>query len=486
MTATDEEPPITAEEEAAALADQAQQAEPPRTAPRRLRSVPDRITLYDTDTEAALLGAALQSNAARDLLATVAPEAFGDPAHGHIADAIQHLHAEGQAVDYLTVADHLRRRNLLELIAGPPDPNEPVPAERAAKNRLMSLLVQAPSTSAAGRYATIVRDLAQLRRLGALGAEITAMVAAPGTSPTDAASAAQTLLDEVHDAAAAGTSQLNVLGDVVDQYLEELALRQDQPLAGISTGFLDLDKAIGGFQNGRLYVIAGRPGMGKSDVAIHLGRSAAEHAAVLVTSIEMPKNELLDRWIAHGSGLSSTSITHGSLGDHGWALVTDALTDLQDLPIWIDDNPATSMATIRADVRRSGARMVIVDYLQIIETASAESRQIEVTRLARALKRLARELDIPVVALAQLNRGVEGRLDKRPQLADLRESGAIEQEADVVIGLYRDEVYDTNTKDAGVLELGLLKNRTGPNGIVVRVGYLPRTKQFANLSGANP
>ena len=473
MTALDDDPVLADQDREYATGAYDEAPERPwATSASRLRSVPDRVTLYDTDAEAALLGAAMLSATARDALATLDPEAFGDPAHSHIAHAIQALHADGHPVDTITLGDHLRRHTLLELAGG--------------QHHLIEILAGAPSTSGAHHYAGIVRDLHQLRRLGALGTEIAAMATTPGATPASAAQAAQALLDEIHDATTASTNRLTEISNAVDPYLDDLGQRQDQPLRGITTGFLDLDRTIGGFQDGRFYVIAGRPGMGKSDVAIHLGRSAADTGTpVLVTSIEMSTTELMDRWVAHASGISSSVITQGQIGTNGWGLVTNALAELQELPIWIDDNPATTMATIRADVRRSGARMVIVDYLQIVDTPTAESRQIEVTVLARALKRLARDLDIPVVALAQLNRGVEGRLDKRPQLADLRESGAIEQEADVVIGLYRDEQYHPDTKEAHVLELGALKNRTGPSGITIKVGYVARTKTFSNLAGAN-
>lgn len=455
---------VLAAQEREALADTA-------PGPGRMQAVPDRIQLYDEHAEAALLGAAMLSTTARDLLATIPAEAFYVPRHQLIAAAIHALHDDGQPADTVTIADHLHRHGHLELAGGPPAIN--------------ALQGHVPSTTSAPRYAAIIRQHHALRSIQHYGTKINQLATEPGATPADIAAQAQALLDDLHDQATTGTSRLRHVPDLLDAYIDRLATRNDQDLAGITTGLADLDHAIGGLQNGRLYTVAGRPGMGKSDFGIALARNAARAGhRTHVASIEMANDEVIDRWVAAGSRIPATALSNGRLGDKAWPHITTALTDLADWPLTIDDDPATNVGTIRADARKTEAELVIIDYIQIVDTAQAESRQIEVTALARALKRLARDLEIPVVILAQLNRGPEARINKRPMLADLRESGAIEQESDVVIGLYRDEQYHEDTRDRGVMELILMKNRTGPVK-TVKVAYLPDMKIIGNITGAN-
>lgn len=457
---------VLAAQERAALADTA----PPE---RTLTAVPDAIQLYDPRAEAALLGAALIATAARDQLALLGADAFFTPKYKHVAAAIITLHEAGEAADAVTVYSHLDRHAHAQLGC----PNGP--------GELIELQSATPATTSAPRYAQIIRNHATLRDMQLYGAEIAAAASNPGATPTDLASRAQTLLDQLHDKASAATSRLHQVPDLLDDYINSLELRSETPLVGVTTGLVDLDAAIGGLQKGRLYTLAGRPGMGKSDIGLAIARNAADAGHhTHVASIEMGHQEVLDRWIARGSRIPATNISNGHLGEQAWPHVSKAIADLAAVPLSINDDPTTAMGTIRSDVRKTGAELVVIDYIQIVDTARAESRQIEVTVLARALKRLARDLDVPVIALAQLNRGPEGRFDKRPQLADLRESGAIEQESDVVIGLYRDEQYHDDTKDRGVLELILLKNRTGPMK-TVKVAYVPDKKIIANIAGAN-
>ncbi len=449
-------------QERAALADQGG---------AHLTVVPDTVDLHDETAEAALLGAAMLSTTARDVLATLQPTDFYVLRHQVIAAAIQALHDDGQPTDLITVADQLQRLGHLELAGGPP--------------ALINLQSSVPATTTAPRYASIVRHYSTLRAIQTYGTEIHTLASRPGAQPSDLAAQAQNLLDRLHDQANAGTSRLANVTDLLDDYIDRLAGRSEQDLAGVTTGLVDLDNAIGGLQPGRLYTIAGRPGMGKSDIGIAIARAAARAGhRTHVASIEMGTDEVIDRWVAAGSHIASTAISNGRLGDNDWPHITSALAELGDWPLTIDDDPSTGVGTIRADARKTGAELVVVDYVQIVDTIRAESRQIEVTALARALKRLARDLQVPVIILAQLNRGPEGRINKRPMLADLRESGAIEQESDVVIGLYRDEQYDPDTKDRGVMELILMKNRTGPMK-TVRVAYLPDVKIIANIAGAN-
>lgn len=444
---------------------QAEDIDPPNS--RRLTAVPDRITLYDTAAEAALLGACLMgATKALDALTTVDPDAFGDPANAHIAAAITTLHADGQPIDFVTVAGHLRHHGLLDLAGG--------------DNRLITLQAETPATTSAPRYARTIRGLARLRHLGTIGTEIAAMATSPGADPTQAAQTAQALLDQVHDATST-TGTLSAVGDLLEDYLTELEERAAHGSTGITTDLPNLDTLTGGLRPGTLTTIAGRPGTGKSDIAAHIARKASAQAPVLFVSVEMSKTEMLHRWVAAETNIAADVLQTGRLDPSQWARVGPALAWLADLPLHIEDDPAATAATIRAAQRRTGAQLVIVDYLQIVTAPKAENRQLEVSAIVGSLKRLARQLEIPVIALAQLNRSMEGRADKRPTLSDLRESGAIEQDSDLVIGLYRDELYHPDTKDKGVMEALVLKNRHGATG-KARLAYFPDIKRIYSLA----
>lgn len=436
-------------------------------APRpRLTAVPDRIPLYDTGAEAALLGACLRGTAtALDQLATLGPDVFGDPANAHVAAALIALHAEGP-VDHQAVASHLQRHGLTDLAGG--------------ENHLVELLADGAPASTAGRHAGTIRDLAHLRLLGTIGTEIAALATSPGADPATAAQAAQELLDRVHDAASADGT-LTAVGDLLEDYLTELEERFEHGAVGITADLPNLDTLTGGFRPGTLTTIAGRPGTGKSDIAAHIARQAGHQAPVVLISIEMGHQEVMHRLVAAEARINTTLLQNGDLDPSQWRRVPDAATALAALPLHIDDDPAATIASIRAAQRRTHAQLVIVDYLQIVSGPKAESRQVEVTHLVRGLKRLARQLEVPVIALAQLNRSMEGRADKRPTLSDLRESGAIEQESDVVIGLYRDELYHHDSKDKGVMEAIVLKNRHGAMG-TARLAYDPAIKRIYSLA----
>jgi len=436
-------------------------------APRpRLAAVPDRIPLYDTGAEAALLGACLRgTTTALDQLATLGPDVFGDPANAHVAAALIALHAEGP-VDHQAVASHLHRHGLTDLAGGP--------------NRLIELLADGAPGSTAARHAGTIRDLAHLRLLGTIGTEITALATSPGADPAAAAQAAQELLDRVHDAASADGT-LTAVTDLLEDYLTELEERFEHGAVGITADLPNLDTLTGGFRPGTLTTIAGRPGTGKSDIGAHIARKAATQAPVVFVSVEMGHQEVMHRLVAAETGIDSTALQNGNLSPSQWERIGPGLGAIGELPISIDDDPSATVASIRAAQRRSGARLVIVDYLQIVSGPKAESRQLEVTNLVRGLKRMARQLDVPVIALAQLNRGLENRADKRPTLSDLRESGAIEQESDLVIGLYRDEQHHPDTKDKGVMEALVLKNRHGATG-KARLAYDPAIKRIYSLA----
>lgn len=441
----------------------------PAPARRALAAVPDRIPLTDLDTEAALLGACLQHGAtiAITSLEAAGPDVFASPANALVAAAITTIHGDGDPIDAGTVTSWLRTTGTLDLAGGP--------------HRLIELLAHAPSPASAPRHAATLTNLAQLRRLQNAGAEITAAASRPGTTATQALTAAQDHLDKLHAQATTGT-HVATLDELLDDYLDQLEQRAEHGATGIATGWHSLDQLCGGLRPGTLTTIAARPGMGKTDLAAALALNAATAGhPVLFCSLEMSHDELLHRWVAARTGIAATDLQKGELAPKQWERVGPAVAELSALPVTVDDQAANTLAGIRTATTRTGAQLVIIDYLQLVDGPTAESRQQQVAQIAGGLKRLARQVEIPVVALAQLNRKVEDRADKRPMLSDLRESGAIEQDSDLVIGLYRDEIYTgTDSKDPGVMEALVVKNRHGATGCA-RLAYDPAHKRFAAL-----
>jgi replicative DNA helicase len=384
-------------------------------------------------------------------------EDFYRPAHGVVFGAICSLHARGEAADAVTVLDYLRNSGLVDDIGGP-----------AA---LISLQSNTPATSNAGRYAAIVADRSRARRLIAAAAEI-AELGYTADDSRDAVEAAEAMVFGLADVARRGSATR--LGDALMGHADLLEARalHDGPI-GVPTGWADLDRALLGLHPGQLVCVAARPGMGKSAFAAALSANVARSGApAVLVSCEMTLPELLDRYVAAEAVLDLQQIRSGKIPPKDWARVNHAFGSLAPLPVYLDDDPGASVLTIRSLARRVASKeqalgVVIVDYLQLLNTVGkVENRQVEVAQLSRGLKRLAMELEVPVVALSQLNRELEHRADKRPTLADLRESGAIENDSDVVMFLYRDEYYNRDSPDAGVVEVIVAKQRNGPTGTV--------------------
>jgi len=278
-----------------------------------------------------------------------------------------------------------------------------------------------------------------------------------------------------------------LLGETLDD-IEKLYERGDA-ITGTPTGFTDLDRITAGLQPNNLVVVGARPAMGKTSFALGMALHAAMTAQrpVLFFSLEMSKLEITKRMLCSEARVDATAIRNGKLKDEDWSKLAQAMGRIGDAKLWIDDDPNITVMDIRAKARRLKSKegdlgLVIVDYLQLMTgRGSAENRQVEVSEISRGLKILARELECPVIALSQLSRGLEQRTDKRPMLADLRESGAIEQDADVVMFLYRDEVYHADSADIGQAEVLIAKHRSGPTG-VVRLAWLPHHTRFANMA----
>lgn len=436
-----------------------------------------RVPPHDLGAERDLLGAIMISPRVLDnIIGVVRPDDFYKPAHGHIYTAIVELAGAGEPVDTRTVTETLTRTKLLDAVGG------------AAT--LGQMMADVPSTTSAGRYARIVRDLASHRQLIAVAGEIAEMGYNPAGNFGTALDRAEQLLYEIGDKTSLD-GNAEKLADVLTAWVEAVDRRQQEGPQGTPTGLIELDALLGGgLRPGQLYTVAARPAMGKSLFGVQVSHHAAHFHDVpsLLVSAEMPTEELLDRLVAAHARVDNQRIRTGRLNETDWPRISEAVARLGSDPMWIYDASDITLASIRAQVRRvtSAARrpigLLVVDYLQLLTTASrTENRQLEVDALARGLKVLARSLDVPVLALSQVNRNVESRADKRPMLADLRESGGIEAHSDGVIALYRDELYNPDTADAGTAELIVLKQRGGPIG-TVHVAYLAAYGIFANMA----
>lgn len=444
--------------------------------PRRARAATDaRVPPHNLEAEESLLGAMMLR---RDAIATaveanVGPEDFYRPANGHIFEAIVDLYARGEPADAVTVSDELGRQpDRLESIGG--------------ASTLISLMSATPAISNAGRYAAIVADMATLRRLIASCTDIAANAYEEPTDIAQALDDAEASLFALRPQREAATAR--TLRDGLEDWLNTVeALNETGGMVEHPTGFRDLDDLTGGL-HAHLIVVAARPGAGKTSWAGQLvANVAGQGRPALFMSIEMSYSELVGRFVASESGLVGSQISRGRVAPKDWDRIAGAVKTLVTYPVEIVDSPTTTLLSVRTAARRATARLgplalIVVDYVQLMTgRRTAENRQVEVAELARGLKVLAKELGVPVVALAQLNRGVEQRSDKRPTLADLRETGELENSADTVMAIYRDEMYDKKTEDRGVAELILLKNRHGPTG-TVKVAADMTSGRWSNLA----
>lgn len=434
-----------------------------------------RVPPHDLQAEESLLGAMLLS---RDAIASAVEscrtEDFYRPAHGHIFEAICSLYAQGEPADPVTVSDELKRADLLEAAGG--------------IGNLIGLQANTPAIANASRYARIVQDHALLRKLISVAAEIAEM----GYSlPDDVATAmdrAEAMVFEVAERQV--TDSLKPLRELLAVSLDHLEAlyNRGETITGVPTGFTDLDERLSGLQPSSLVIVGARPSMGKTSFALGLAGHAAieKRLPVLFFSLEMSHLELTQRLLCSEARVDSSRMRNGKLHESDWPKVVNAIGKLGEAPLFIDDNPNLTVMEIRAKARRlksrEGLGLIVVDYLQLMSGhGPAESRQVEVSEISRGLKILARELAVPVVALSQLSRNLEARADKRPVLADLRESGSLEQDADVVLFIYRDEVYNKDSADKGAADIIVAKHRNGPTG-VTQLAFLDHFTRFANMA----
>jgi replicative DNA helicase len=423
------------------------------------------------EAEQAVLGAILvRPQVLDDVADLLTVDDFYRTAHGVIYDAITTLYNKKEPVDLVTVTALLRERGQLDGVGGP--------------LFLAGLSEQVGFATNAEHYAKIVRDKATVRRLLEASQTIAQACLAPVEDTEALLNAAETSIMGVTMTKQIQAQSLAELVPVEEARLESIYNHRGE-LTGVPSGFVDLDRHTGGFQPSDLIIIAARPSMGKTALALNIAQNAAGAYGVpsAFFSLEMSKEQLTQRLISSTAQVDHSQMKRGLIRGVEWSRIKVACGDLISTPIYICDKAAMTPGEIRAQARRLrmkyGIGMVIVDYLQLAHDPKARSREQEVSAISRAMKALAKELHIPVIALSQLNRQLESRDNKRPQLADLRESGAIEQDSDLVMFIYRDEVYHKETTQKGIAELAIAKHRNGPTGLV-KLSYLPEYISFKN------
>ncbi len=436
-----------------------------------------RVPPQSIEAEEAVLGGVLVDNRALDQAVEILnPEDFYREAHRRIFMALIDLDERGEPSDVITITEALKRRGDLDSVGG---------AAAVAE------LVDRTSTSSnVGFYAKIVRDKSILRRLVETGSDI-AQRASAGASDVGELldQAEQGVLDIANKRMRPFARLEEIIVTTVGQ-IEEMYKNPDA-LTGIPTGLIELDKLTSGFQPADLIILAGRPSMGKSALATNIGQYAAAHTgkAVGLFSLEMSKESLVMRMLCGQARIDSSKIRTGTLSDEDFPRLAMAAGELADLPFYIDDSPGLSALELRAKARRlkreneeRGIGLIIVDYLQLMHAhRQTDNREQEISLISRSLKALAKELSVPVIALSQLNRAVESRADKRPMMSDLRESGAIEQDADLIAFVYRDDFYNKASPDQGVAEVIIAKQRNGATG-TARLAFRKEFTSFENLS----
>ncbi len=443
-----------------------------------------KVPPHSIEAEQSVLGGLLLDNGAADRISDfLSPDHFYSDAHRLLYNAIMQLIADNKPADVVTVAEALGSLNKLDYVGG--------------MSYLGALVENVPTAANIRRYAEIVHERAILRSLAAAGGEIAESAFHPlGRSVRQILDQAETRVFEIAEHGARGQQGFQEIRPLLTQVVEriEFLYNRDNPsdVTGIATGFTDLDRLTSGLQEGDLIVIAGRPSMGKTSLALNI----AEHVAlvlkmpVAIFSMEMGATQLAMRLMGSVGRLDQQKIRTGRLSNDDWERLSSALGKLNDAPIHIDETPAMNALEVRARSRRLarqyGGKLgaIVVDYLQLMQAVSdGENRATEISEISRSMKALAKELKVPVLALSQLNRSLEQRPNKRPVMSDLRESGAIEQDADVILFIYRDEVYNPDTQDKGVAEIIIGKQRNGPIGMV-RLAFLGENTRFENLATA--
>jgi replicative DNA helicase len=441
----------------------------------------DRTPPQAIDAERSVLGAMMLSkDAIADVVEVLRPDDFYYPANQLVYDSILDLYARGEPADAVTVSAELTRAGQLARAGGAP--------------YLHTLISMVPTAANAGYYAQIVAERATLRRLVVAGTRIVQMGYDTASGSADVVGSVDDVVDraqaEVYDVTERRLSEdyihiESLLQPTLDE-IEKISATGGIG-TGIPTGFAKLDEITNGLHPGQMITIAGRPGSGKSTIALDIARSAAvRHAKpTVIFSLEMGRLEIMMRLFSAESQVALQSMRSGHMSDQDWTRLARRTSELAGAPLFIDDSPNLTMMEIRAKARRLRQRqdlqLIVIDYLQLMTSGKrVESRQQEVSEFSRAMKLLAKELDVPVIALSQLNRGPEQRTDKKPMLADLRESGSIEQDSDMVLLVHRPDLYEQETERSGEADLIIAKHRNGPTG-TVSVAFQGRYSRFADM-----
>ncbi len=438
--------------------------------------VASRVPPQNIEAEQAVLGSILlKSDVFGTVLETLKPQDFYKESHRLIYSSMIDLFDQNEPQDLLTVSNLLNNSNKMEQIGGP--------------MYLASLTSLVPVTANIGSYAKIIREKAVLRKLIEVNTDIAARCYEEQNDIDILVDQAEQAIFDI--AGSKGDKTFTHIKRIVPKAFEvvEQLYKRKELITGVPTGYTEIDKMTAGLQGSDLIIVAARPSMGKTSFAMNIAQHAAlvEKTGVAVFSLEMSKEQLVMRLMSSVGHIDSQRIRTGKLRSEDWPKLTRAVGMLSEAPIYIDDTPAISVLEMRAKVRRLASQydigLIIVDYLQLMRGRSTENRTQEISDISRSLKALAKEHNIPVIALSQLNRGLESRTDKRPMMADLRESGAIEQDADVICFIYRDEVYNKSedNPERGIAEIIIGKQRNGPTG-VSRLTFIKEYTMFENLS----
>ncbi|CAB4851690.1 unannotated protein [freshwater metagenome] len=445
--------------------------------PRESSGSPDRTPPQDIAAEQSVIGAMLLSkDAIADVVESLREGDFYRPAHQLIYAAILDLYGRGEPADAVTVSAELSRIGELGRVGGAP--------------YLHTLVASVPTAANAGYYARIVSERAILRRLVEAGTRIVQMGYAGDGDVDMIVDRAQAA---VYDLTDQRTSEDYLsLAEIMPGTLEEIdaIASRGGVMAGVPTGFADLDTLTNGFHPGQMIIIAARPAIGKSTVGLDLARSASIRHGLTsaIFSLEMSRNEIAMRLLSAEASIALNHLRAGTMSDADWQKLARKMSAVSEAPLFIDDSPNMTMMEIRAKCRRlkqrHDLRLVVIDYLQLMSSGKkVESRQQEVSEFSRSLKLLAKELQVPVVAISQLNRGPEMRTDKRPMMSDLRESGSLEQDADMVILLHREDAYERESPRAGEADFIVAKHRNGPTSTIT-VAFQGHYSRFVDMAQA--
>ncbi len=438
----------------------------------------NKVLPFSQEAEKGLLGVLmLQSKLYERIEAALVEEDFYDAKHKSIFKAIKTLAHKNMAIDMLTVVDMLNTQEALEKAGG--------------EVYVYSIADQAPSGANISEYAQIIRDKALLRSLQQQATNIVDSVYHPdGREPQELVAEAEAGIFAIASKRNKGTGP-QPIADILTKTTEKIdkLYHSDGSMTGVASGFTDFDKMTSGLQPADLIIVAGRPSMGKTVLGINI----AEHVAltakkpVCIFSLEMPSDAIVMRMLASIGRIKLPRVRTGKLHDDDWPRMTSAIGMLAQAPLFIDDTPGISPSDMRSKVRQLAREhgelgMIVVDYLQLMRVPEIRDNRVqEISEISRSLKMIAKEFNVPVIALSQLNRGLENRQDRRPIMSDLRESGAIEQDADIIAFIYRDEVYNPDTLDKGVAEVNIGKHRNGPIG-TVKLTFMGEYVRFDNFA----